>query len=110
MAFQILKRSWISVPKPGDLKEYVGRFVQVKLPDGNKKLVEIERIMGSVAYPTRFEIVSKGEHYHIIMVDFFAQMNGEYISDEDVKAFDEQQFLVKRNAWKKSKSGLIVKN
>lgn len=90
----IKKKFWFDVPKPTDLKEYVGRHCKVRDDDGLERIVEIERIFGSLVYPTKFEVVSHGKHYLISMLEFFAQMNGETVSAEDVAFFDSMAFEV----------------
>lgn len=95
--FSAKDRSWVmAVDSPHDLDflKYIGSWVRVKDDKGNDKVIEIERIMGNMAKPNKFEIISKGHHYLISMLDFYAQMNGEYISPVDIALFDETQFEV----------------
>lgn len=75
------------VPAPSDLQEYIGK--QVKCMDG--ETVTIEKIVGSAIKPSRFEI--NGKH-HIVMLDFYGQINGEEIPQEEIDAFDEVEFHV----------------
>lgn len=88
------KKFWFEVPKPTDLKEYVGRFVRVKDDAGKPVVIEIERVVGSLAHTTRFQIDSKGKSYTISMLDFYAQMNGEKVSDEEIDLFEQTTFEI----------------
>jgi hypothetical protein len=88
----------MSVDKPDDIDilKQIGRFFRVKDDNHDYKVVEAERIVGSLAHPTKFEIHSKGKAYLISALDFFAQVNNEYISDEHIALFDETQFEVQQ--------------
>lgn len=113
MTFQILKKTWISKVDAPDEKlilSFIGRPLRVKDDDGSTKTVRIDKIMGSLVHPNRFEIVSDGKHYTIVALDFFGQMNGEHFTDEEIRLFDEQTFEVKKNKWQKTKSGLLTPN
>lgn len=101
--FNIGNKHWImAVDKPEDIdiNQHVGKFVKVL--DDNKKehVVEIEKIMGNLRHSTKFEIVSKGKHYLISMLDFYAQINGESITPEEIALFDETMFEVQDNKFK----------
>lgn len=94
---QILKKSWFNVPIPENMNQFVGRFVKVRddEPPYQERIVEIERIVGNMPDPKRFEIESKGKSYLISMLDFFAQMNGEKVSAEDIAFFEDMAFEVR---------------
>lgn len=101
--FHIGKKFWWEVDKPTDLKEYIGRHVRVTGDDHKERVVEIERIVGSLVYPSKFEITAKDQQYLISMLDFYGQINGEKFSKEDIEAFDDTQLEVreaKRTLWR----------
>lgn len=107
MRFSVQKRfKWaIEAPTTQQMESYVGRFVRVKDDDGNDVVVEIEKIVGNIVKVTKFEIISKGKHYLISMLDFFAQINGEYVSPEEIALFDETSFNVangRKRTWNKT--------
>lgn len=88
--FHIGKKFWFRVDKPTNLKEYEGRFCLVKTDGGVNKLVEIKRVVGSFVHQTKLEIdTEKDGQFVISALDFFAQMNGEKISKEEIEAFDD---------------------
>lgn len=96
---------------PPDMKDYIGRYCKVNKEDNPEMptddlIIECEEILGSVIYAHRFQINCKGKSYLISMLDFFAQMNGEKIAPEDIKAFNETQFHVQepKKLWKKKQS------
>lgn len=82
-----IKQYW-TLDKPEDPNKYKGRMVRVKDDNGNYRVVEIEEVLGSLKYPTRFQVNSGGLSYLISMLDFLAQMNGETVSEEDCKEFE----------------------
>lgn len=90
----IKKTFWFEVPKPTDLTEYIGRHVKVTDDDHMERIIEIEKVIGSAVYPTKFEIISNGKHYLISILAFFAQMNGETVTPEEVAFFDVMSFEV----------------
>ena len=92
----IAKAFWWEVPKPTDLKEYAGRFVRVKKDSGEPIVVEIEEVLGSLARPTKLQVNAKGVSYLISALDFYAQMNGESVSDEEIELFDQTTFDISR--------------
>lgn len=97
MAFIHTNRSWLwAVNKPDDiaLKKFIGRSVRVKDDNGKHHVIEIEDLQGNIAHPSKFQINTRGKSYLISMLDFFAQMNGEKVSEEEIKAFDETVFHV----------------
>lgn len=113
MIFQ--KKHWVwAVDKPEDIEfqKFVGRHVRVA-DGGNDRMVEIQSLQGSLKYPNRFQVNTKvdGEDksFFISMLDFYAQMNGESISKEDIKAFDETTFEMKQNPLRKQR-GLWLPN
>ncbi len=77
-----------------DMKAYIGRAVRVKDDDGNLRVIECEEILGSLRWPTKFQINYRDKSYLISMLDFFAQMNGERVSEDEIKAFDDTVFFV----------------
>lgn len=91
----IFKRNWTDVKIPQSLDEFIGRSVKVTGDDHKERVVEIEKIMGNLRHPHRFEIVAKGEHYLISMLEFYGQMNGETITKEEIEAFEQMDYLVK---------------
>lgn len=90
----IKKKFWFDVPKPADLKEYIGRHIKVRGDDGMERIIEIEQIMGSFVHPTKFEVVAKEIHYLISMLEFYAQLNGETVTPEEIAFFDSMSFEV----------------
>lgn len=102
----MIKRPWWNLPANKNwvmavdhpdkiaVEQYIGRGVIVQDDRGNDKGIVIERIMGNLTKPNKFEIVAKGQHYLISMLDFFGQMNGERLDKEMIKQFDETQFDV----------------
>lgn len=85
---------------PETLDEYIGKEIRTNCFDESGQfitqdgpVVTIESIVGSGFYPTRFEI--NGEH-HVVILDFYHQMNGEKIDDQSIKDFDETTFEVEK--------------
>lgn len=85
---------------PETLKEYLGRQVRLNTFDDQGVFISkegptviIESIVGSMPYPTRFEI--NGEH-HVVILDFYHQMNGEEIDEVSIKDFDQTTFEVEK--------------
>lgn len=109
-----LPKHWlfkINKPEDLDILRHVGRSVRVEDPDTKKEVVvEIEEIKGSLRYPTKFQITAKDKWYLISMLDFFAQMNGEKISSEEVALFDATTFEIKEssNWWRMNRGRLWV--
>jgi hypothetical protein len=77
-----------------EMKQFIGRACRITDDKGNKRVIEVEEILGSLKYPTKFQVNCRGASYFISMLDFFAQMNGEYVSDADLAAFDDSVFFV----------------
>lgn len=89
-----LKRFRFRTDQPLDLKElnkqHKGK--RVKVMEG--EMVTIETIQPSVVRPTRYEINGK---YHIVMLDFFKQMNKDKsITQDQIDAFDNIEYEIKR--------------
>lgn len=94
----------------------MGRSVKVKDDDGNYHVVEIERALGCLApqHKTKLQIDARvdGEEKNFIIsaLDFFAQMNGETVTPEEIALFDETALEIKgKNPWQKKK-GIIRPN
>jgi len=88
-----IKKYW-TVDKPKDPREYLGRFVKVRDDDGEEVVVEIERITGNLVHPWKFQIDNGTKSYLINMLDFYAQMNGEKVTQQEILEFE----LAFRNA------------
>lgn len=77
----------IKKPKE-DFSKYLGR--PLRCMDG--ETVTIEKIVGSLVYPTRFEINST---HHIVILDFYKQMNHDKsITEDQINAFDKMDHFV----------------
>lgn len=89
-----LPKHWVFKAEVPNLEELAGKHVSVV--DGNKKrrVVEIERCVGSLKQPHLAQIDSRGESFLISWLDLFAQINGEQVSEEDIKKFNETVFEV----------------
>lgn len=90
-------KHWIMpVDKPDDIaiRRYIGKMVKVIDDNHKERVVEIQDIKGNLRHPTKFQIDSNGQNYLISMLDFYAQMNGEYIPREVIEEFDRTQFIV----------------
>lgn len=103
--FQIMKRYTGLVTEKVDMTKFIGRQIWVKDDNGQKIRVEIENcdsvqgvpgIQGNLRNPTKFQINARGKAYLISMLDFFAQVNEEKISDEEIKAFDDTIFAISK--------------
>lgn len=92
----------VTVP---DLPIYIGRSVKVKDDDGKEHVVEIERLTGCVAekHKTKLQVDANEKSYVISALDFFAQMNGESVTAEEIALFDETALEIKKNPWVKKK-------
>lgn len=95
-AFHIPKKFWWAVPIP-EIKQYIGRFIKVTDDNHQDRIVEIEKILGNLTHKHMFEIHAKGHAYLVSMLDFYAQMNGEKVSQEEIAAFNETTFEVTPN-------------
>lgn len=82
---------------PQDFTQFPGRFVRVKDDDGNPVVVEIEEVLPSLAHACKLQINSKEKSYLISALDFFAQMNNEYVSPQEIALFDETTFEIGKN-------------
>jgi len=87
-----------------NLKDYIGRSVKVVGDDHKERVVEIEHLVGSLAYPHKLQINGK---YLISMLDFFGQMMGEKFSDEHIRLFNETVFDI-RPTMKTKVGGLFL--
>jgi len=88
----------IPIPKEDPWSEYIGRWVKTK----EGPVVKIEHIAPNFTKPTRIDINGQ---YQCVMLDFFAQMNHEQVSQEDIDAFDQIEHEVvtpnpKETQWK----------
>lgn len=93
MSFFTPKKFWWAVPVP-EMGKYIGRFVSVTGDDHITKVVEIEKIYGNLTHKHMFEVHAKDKAYLISMLDFFAQMNGEPVSQQEIEAFNDTVFTV----------------
>lgn len=75
-----------------DLKRYTGRSVKVRDDDHREHVVEIQHLVGSLAYPTKLQINGR---FLISALDFFGQMNGEKIPQEQIDLFEKTVFDIK---------------
>ncbi len=106
--FHIGKKFWFRVDAPTDLKEYIGRTVRVETEKGVFKLVEIKEVLGSLVHQTKLQIETEKDGSCLISaLDFFAQMNGEKVSREEIEAFDETSMHVARGPDRKTPGGII---
>lgn len=58
------------------------------------KQIKIERVVGSMVRPTRFEVTFEDQQHLIVMLDFFAQVNGEHADPEVIAEFDKMEYFV----------------
>lgn len=106
-----IKKFW-TLDKPDNeqefKKKYFGRSFRVKDKFGHYKTVEAESVQGALVKPTHFQINSKGESYLINMLDFYAQANGESVSEEELKdfegAFDGSYVVRTSKLWTKQRA------
>lgn len=83
-----------------DLKDYVGKTVQIPMPGGSVHTVKIKTVMGNVGLTLgrapkdqRPQYAEINGRYRISFLRFFAQMNGaKDISEEDFKAYEDTEF------------------
>lgn len=99
----------MAVDAPDDLavKGQVGKTFLITDPTTKERRpVTVEAIRANLTHPTKFEIDAKGETYLISMLDFYAQVNGEKITQEEIELFDQTTFEV--DPWRKKK-GLLTR-
>jgi hypothetical protein len=67
----------------------------VKLDNGERRTVEVERLVGSLHKATHLQVTSRDGKDHLISaLDFFAQMNGESVSEAEIEEWNRTQFEV----------------
>lgn len=87
MVMAWIKKYW-TVDKPQSPAQYIGRMVKVRDDNGEELVVEIERITGNLVRPWMFQIDVGNKSYVINMLDFYAQMNGEKVSQQEILDFE----------------------
>lgn len=88
--FNIRHRKWFEDCKIEDLdpRRHIGKFIDVTDDDGRRIKIEIETIVGSAVakHFNKWEVNGK---YLITFIDFFNQVNGGSIPQEDIDAFND---------------------
>ncbi len=108
--FHIGKKFWFKIDAPLEeqIKSYRGRTVYVKDDHGVGRLVEIKDVLGSLVYQTKLQIETEKDGSFIISaLDFFAQMNGEKVSQEEIELFDQTTMEVMGRPMKTTPGGIV---
>lgn len=57
--------------------------------------IKVEKVVGSMIKPTRFEVTSEGTQHWVVILDFFAQVHKDKnITPEMIHEFDQMEFYV----------------
>lgn len=87
----LIKKHWLQgVDSPEDIdpSKYLGKKFKVRDDDGREMSVIAEEILGSIKYPWKFQINSKGKSYFISALDLFGQGSGYQFTKDDINEFE----------------------